>query len=50
MGFDQNRGDVITVENIRFMADDTLEKAFAAAEPSMVERVVMPYVLPILSV
>ena len=32
------------------MADDTLEKAFAAAEPSMVERVVMPYVLPILGV
>lgn len=49
VGFDQSRGDVVTVENIRFMNDESLEKALAATEPSMVEKWIVPLVLPALA-
>ncbi len=49
VGFDQSRGDVVTVENIRFMNDDVIEKALAASEPTFVEKWVMPIILPALA-
>ena len=47
VGLDSARGDSLTVENIRFMTDDSINAALSD-EPTIVEKWVVPYVIPAL--
>ena len=49
VGFDSSRGDSVTVENIKFMTDDSIDKALAEVEKKAWEKV-MPYAVPLVSI
>lgn len=48
VGLDSARGDSLTVENIRFINDDSIAAALEKSEPTPVEKWVVPYVIPAL--
>ena len=48
VGFDTGRGDSVTVENIKFLYDDTIDKALAEIQPGLVDMWVKPYLIPVL--
>lgn len=45
VGFDSTRGDIVTVENIPFLNDDSLEQQFAANAPTALDKY-LPFALP----
>lgn len=47
VGFDSTRGDVITIENIQFLNDDSLEQQFAEDTPTTLDKY-LPFALPAL--
>ncbi len=49
VGYDSTRGDIVTVENIQFLNDDSLEQQFAANAPTAVDKY-LPYTLPLIFV
>jgi flagellar M-ring protein FliF len=49
VGFDSGRGDTVSVENIKFLSDDTLDRAMAEIEKKWWEKI-LPVVAPVLSV
>lgn len=46
VGFDSTRGDIVTVENIQFLNDNSIEKQLEASAPTVVDKYVFPFVLP----
>ncbi|MFN8388994.1 MAG: flagellar basal-body MS-ring/collar protein FliF [Bdellovibrionota bacterium] len=49
VGFDNTRGDTVTVENIRFLTDDVIDKALSEIESrtGVIDLWVKPFLIPI---
>lgn len=47
VGYDNSRGDTVTVENMKFLYDDTLDKAMAELSPVWWQEYLLPYAVPV---